>query len=50
MVSHLEVSIRPAADWEKAIITGFNAWRQLRAGGGYGILELDMHARTLTVA
>ena len=29
MVSHLEVSTRRAADWEKAIITGFAAWRQL---------------------
>ena len=48
MVSHLEVSIRRAADWEKAIITGFTAWRQLRADG-HGILELDMHGRTLTV-
>jgi NTP pyrophosphatase (non-canonical NTP hydrolase) len=49
MVSHLEVSIRRAADWEKAIITGFAAWRQLRADGGYGTLELDIHARTLAV-
>ena len=49
MVSHLEVSIRRAADWEKAIITGFAAWRQLRADGGHGTLELDIHARTLTV-
>lgn len=49
MVSHLEVSTRRAADWEKAIITGFTAWRHLRAQGGHGSLELDMHARTLTV-
>jgi hypothetical protein len=49
MVSHLEVSIRRAADWEQAIITGFAAWRQLRADGGHGTLELDIHARTLTV-
>jgi hypothetical protein len=50
MVSHLEVSICRAADWEKAITTGFTAWRQLRADGGHGTLELDMRARTLTVA
>jgi NTP pyrophosphatase (non-canonical NTP hydrolase) len=49
MVSHLEVSTRRAADWEKAIITGFNAWRQLHADHGHGALELDMRARTLTV-
>ena len=49
MVSHLEVSTRRAADWEKAIITGFTAWRHLRAHGGHGSLELDMHARTLTM-
>jgi hypothetical protein len=50
MASHLEVSIHRAADWEKAITTGFTAWRQLRADGGRGTLELDMHTRTLTVA
>ena len=49
MVSHLEVSTRRAADWEAAIITGFAAWRQLRANGGHGNLDLDMHARTLEV-
>ena len=49
MVSHLEVSARRAADWEKAIITGFAAWRQLRTAGGHGTLELDIHQRTLAV-
>lgn len=48
MVSHLEVGMRRAADWERAIITGFAAWRGLRAAGSRGALELDMHARTLT--
>lgn len=46
MVSHLEVNIRRAADWENAITTGYQAWRQLHATGG-GTVELDMHARTL---
>lgn len=46
MVSHLEVSIRRAADWEKAITTGYDVWRQLHAGGG-GTVMLDMSARTL---
>jgi NTP pyrophosphatase (non-canonical NTP hydrolase) len=49
MVSHLEVSIRRAADWEQAIITGFSAWRQLRAAEGHGTLELNMHNRSLIV-
>ena len=48
MVSHLEVSIRRAADWESAITTGYQAWRQLHAARG-GTVELDMHARTLIV-
>lgn len=49
MVSHLEVSARRAADWETAIVAGFTAWRQLRAEGGHGTLDLDMRARTLMV-
>ena len=49
MASHLEVSARRAADWEKAIITGYAAWRHLRTAGGCGTLELDMHQRTLAV-
>jgi NTP pyrophosphatase (non-canonical NTP hydrolase) len=48
MVSHLEVSIRRAADWERAITTGYQAWRQLHTAGG-GTVELDMYARTLIV-
>lgn len=49
MVSHLEVSIRRAADWEHAILTGFAAWRQLHSAG-HGTLKLDMCNRSLTVA
>jgi NTP pyrophosphatase (non-canonical NTP hydrolase) len=48
MVALLEVSVLRAADWEKAILEGFRAWRALRAAGG-GLLDLDMHARTLRV-
>ena len=48
MVAHLEVSIRRAADWEKAITTGYEIWRHLHAAGG-GTVALDTHARTLTV-
>ena len=46
MAGHLEVSIRRAADWEKAITTGFEVWRQLQTAGG-GTVTLDMHARIL---
>jgi NTP pyrophosphatase (non-canonical NTP hydrolase) len=46
MVGHLEVSIRRAADWEKAIIIGFDIWRQLHARGS-GTVTLDMQERTL---
>lgn len=47
MTAHLEVSIQRAADWERAIITGYNAWRQLRKHGG-GRLHLDLDAQTVT--
>ena len=47
MTAHLEVSVLRAADWEKAIMTGYAAWRQLRKHGG-GQLELDLDAQTLT--
>jgi NTP pyrophosphatase (non-canonical NTP hydrolase) len=48
MVGHLEVSTRPAADWETAITTGYRVWRQLHAAGG-GTVTLDMRTRTLRV-
>lgn len=48
MTSHLEASVLRAADWEQAIITGYAAWRRLRAQGG-GTLHLDLDRQTLTV-
>jgi NTP pyrophosphatase (non-canonical NTP hydrolase) len=48
MVAHLEVSAHRSADWELAIITGYNAWRYLRNHGG-GTVELDMERQRLTV-
>ncbi|MFB7014088.1 hypothetical protein ACFCZY_38345 [Streptomyces sp. NPDC056237] len=45
--AHLEVSVLRAADWEKAVMTGYAAWRQLRKHGG-GRLALDLDAQTLT--
>ena len=33
MTSHLEVSARTEGDWERAIMTGFDIWRQVKANG-----------------
>lgn len=49
MVGHLEVAAHRAADWEKAILTGYAAWRQLHQTGG-GIIDIDMSAQSLTVS
>ncbi|WP_236648348.1 nucleoside triphosphate pyrophosphohydrolase family protein [Micromonospora sicca] len=49
MVAHLEVGAHRAADWEKAILTGFTAWRALRRLGG-GTVYFDLDTQTLTVA
>lgn len=48
MVGQLEVGAHRAADWEKAILTGYHAWRQLRRQGG-GTITLDMARQNLTV-
>ncbi|MGY3685013.1 hypothetical protein ACVWXU_008636 [Streptomyces sp. TE33382] len=48
MTAHLEVGACRSADWEQAILTGFAAWRQLRAANG-GTVQLDLDRRTLTV-
>lgn len=48
MVAHLEVSSHRAADWEKAILTGYAAWRELRRRGG-GTVRFDMAAQALDV-
>ena len=33
MTSHLEVSARTEGEWERAIMTGFDIWRQVKARG-----------------
>ncbi|MBT2430449.1 nucleoside triphosphate pyrophosphohydrolase family protein [Streptomyces sp. ISL-112] len=48
MTSHLEVSVLRSADWEQAIMTGYDAWRQLRAQGG-GTVHLDLDEQSLVV-
>lgn len=49
MVGHLEVAAHRAADWEKAILTGYAAWRQLRQYGG-GVIDVDMATQSLAVS
>ncbi|MFC4464548.1 hypothetical protein ACFPH6_08235 [Streptomyces xiangluensis] len=49
MVAHLEVSCHRIADWEKAILTGYEVWRTLNERGG-GVVEFDMTRQSLKVA
>lgn len=46
MVSGLEVASRPARDWERAILSGFRVWRQIRTHRG-GFLVCDLEAKTI---
>ncbi|MEU0941013.1 nucleoside triphosphate pyrophosphohydrolase family protein [Embleya sp. NPDC005971] len=48
MTAHLEVGACRAADWERAILTGYTAWKQLRVQGG-GTVELDLDRQSVTV-
>lgn len=43
-----EVGTRTAADWEQAILTGFDAWRKLRDNNG-GVVILDARDRALKI-
>ncbi|TFV88117.1 hypothetical protein E4P40_10445 [Blastococcus sp. CT_GayMR20] len=47
MTAHLEVSRRSSADWEYAILTGYEMFRALREHRG-GTVHADLVARTLT--
>ena len=49
MTSHLEVSRRTEGDWERAIMTGFRIWRQVRAKGK-GHLMADLEKGTVELA
>ena len=49
MTSHLEVSCRTEGDWERAIMTGFRIWRQVRAKGK-GHLMADLEKGTVELA
>jgi NTP pyrophosphatase (non-canonical NTP hydrolase) len=46
MTSHLEVSSRSLHDWERAILTAFEAWRQLKTNNG-GTIACDLRRRTM---
>ena len=46
MTSHLEVSARTEGDWERAIMTGFNIWRQVKAKGK-GRIHADLDRGTI---
>ena len=45
MTSHLEVSARTEGEWEQAIMTGFDIWRQVR-NKGKGRIHADLEQGT----
>ena len=46
MTSHLEVSARTEGEWERAIVTGFKIWRQVKAKGK-GRIHADLEQGTI---
>ncbi len=48
MTSHLEVSARTEGDWERAIMTGFDIWRQVKANGN-GRIRADLEHGTIAL-
>ncbi len=46
MTSHLEVSDRSVAEWQRAVLQGFEAWRAVVAAGG-GKLLVDLDQRSI---
>ena len=46
MTSHLEVSSRTEGEWERAIMTGFDIWRQVKAKGS-GRIYADLEQGTI---
>ena len=46
MTSHLEVSIRTEGHWERAIMTGFDIWRRVKARGK-GRIHADLELGTI---
>ncbi|MEX0803158.1 MAG: nucleoside triphosphate pyrophosphohydrolase family protein [Candidatus Binatia bacterium] len=48
LVSDREVKVRSLADWERAILTGYNAWRHIRQAHG-GTIDVDLLAQSMVV-
>ena len=46
MTAHLEVSRRAEGEWERAIMEGFQIWRQIR-DSGEGKIEADLERGTI---
>ena len=46
MTSHLEVSVRTEGEWERAIMTGFDIWRQVKSKGK-GQIHADLEQGTI---
>jgi NTP pyrophosphatase (non-canonical NTP hydrolase) len=49
MTAHLEVRVRTQAEWERAILIGFQVWRELRKANG-GRVTVDLLKRKLFYA
>jgi hypothetical protein len=49
MSSHLEVARCSLGDWEKAILAGYEVWRQVEKNRG-GTVVVDIDARSITYA
>jgi len=47
-VSHLEVSVCAALEWEMAIVQGFEVWRAINKGQG-GSVDVDLDSRTIAL-
>lgn len=48
LVSHLEVKIRTAREWEQTLLRSFEIWRELRNNHG-GFVTADLNAGTIAV-
>lgn len=48
VTARLEVGPQPTSEWERAILSGYAAWRHLRDHSG-GIVAVDLDARTVSV-
>jgi hypothetical protein len=46
LTAHLEVQVRTPAEWEQAILVGFEVWRELRKANG-GRVTVDLLKRKL---